>query len=31
MGVERALETAGAVEGDDVRIGDVEFNYEPDA
>jgi GTP-binding protein len=30
MGVERALSSAGAGEGDDVRIGDVEFSFEPD-
>lgn len=30
MGVERALAEAGAVEGDDVRIGEIEFTFEPD-
>ena len=30
MGVEKALADAGAQEGDDVRIGEVEFNFEPD-
>lgn len=30
MGVERLLEAAGAVEGDDVRIGDMEFEFEPE-
>ena len=30
MGVERLLETAGAVEGDEVRIGDAAFDFEPE-
>ncbi|HEX2050333.1 MAG TPA: GTPase ObgE [Actinomycetota bacterium] len=30
MGVERLLDAAGAREGDDVRIGDVEFDYRPE-
>ncbi len=30
MGVERALEDAGAVSGDEVRIGKVAFEFEPD-
>lgn len=30
MGVERMLAAAGAVRGDDVRIGDVEFEFEPE-
>ena len=29
MGVERALSEAGAVDGDEVLIGDMEFNFEP--
>jgi len=31
MGVERLLQTAGAVAGDEVRIGDAAFDFEPDA
>ena len=31
MGVERALEEAGARVGDDVRIGDVEFEFTPES
>jgi len=30
MGAERALEEAGAVRGDDVRIGEMEFTFEPE-
>ncbi|MDQ3958040.1 MAG: GTPase ObgE, partial [Actinomycetota bacterium] len=30
MGVERMLEHAGAVRGDEVRIGDAEFEFEPE-
>jgi GTP-binding protein len=30
MGVERALSDAGAREGDDVRIADAEFSFEPE-
>jgi GTPase len=30
MGVERLLTSTGAVEGDDVRIGDTEFEFEPE-
>lgn len=30
MGVERRLEEAGATKGDDVRIGDIEFTFEPE-
>ncbi|MDQ4094597.1 MAG: GTPase ObgE [Actinomycetota bacterium] len=30
MGVERALDRAGARAGDEVRIGDVSFDYEPE-
>ncbi|HEX2195569.1 MAG TPA: GTPase ObgE, partial [Actinomycetota bacterium] len=30
MGVERMLSAAGAVRGDEVRIGDVEFEFEPE-
>ena len=30
MGVERALDRAGAREGDEVRIGGVSFDYEPE-
>lgn len=30
MGVERALEQAGARAGDEVRIGEVTFNFEPE-
>jgi len=30
MGVERALEAAGAKRGDDVRIADIEFEFEPE-
>jgi GTP-binding protein len=30
MGVERLLEAAGAVEGDEVRIGDAAFDFEPE-
>jgi len=30
MGVERLLMSTGAVEGDDVRIGDTEFEFEPE-
>ena len=29
LGVDAALEAAGAVEGDDVRIGDIVFTYTP--
>ena len=29
LGVDRALERAGAREGDTVRIGDMEFEYQP--
>jgi Obg family GTPase CgtA-like protein len=31
MGVERALERAGARKGDEVRIGAVAFDFEPEA
>ena len=31
MGVERALARAGAAAGDEVRIGEVSFDFEPDA
>ncbi len=30
MGVERMLEEAGAVEGDEVRIGEVNFDFQPE-
>jgi GTP-binding protein len=30
MGVERALTTAGARAGDEVRIGDATFDFEPE-
>jgi GTP-binding protein len=30
MGVEKALDRAGAREGDEVRIGEVSFDYEPE-
>jgi Obg family GTPase CgtA-like protein len=30
MGVERELQLAGAKAGDEVRIGDVAFNFEPE-
>jgi len=30
MGVERALTTAGATTGDEVRIGAVAFDFEPE-
>ena len=30
MGVEKALAEAGAVEGDEVLIGEMEFNFEPE-
>jgi GTP-binding protein len=30
MGVEHELKLAGAAEGDEVRIGDVAFNFEPE-
>jgi GTP-binding protein len=30
MGVERLLESAGAVEGDEVRIGEAAFDFEPE-
>jgi GTPase len=30
MGVEKALAQAGAVEGDEVLIGEMEFNFEPE-
>jgi GTP-binding protein len=30
MGVERMLHAAGAVRGDDVRIGEIEFEFEPE-
>ena len=30
MGVERALAAAGAVEGDEVRIGETSFDFEPE-
>ena len=29
LGVDQALAAAGAVAGDDVRIGDIVFTYEP--
>jgi GTPase len=31
LGVDEALAAAGAVAGDDVRIGDIVFTYEPDS
>ena len=31
MGVERMLAAAGAVRGDEVRIGDTAFDFEPEA
>ena len=30
MGVERLLDEAGAIAGDEVRIGDIQFEYEPE-
>ena len=30
MGVERALADAGAKRGDEVRIGDIAFEFEPE-
>ena len=30
-GIDGALRSAGAVAGDDVRIGDLVFTYDPDA
>jgi Obg family GTPase CgtA-like protein len=30
MGVERLLDEAGATAGDEVRIGDIQFEYEPE-
>jgi Obg family GTPase CgtA-like protein len=30
MGVERLLKESGAAPGDEVRIGDIAFDFEPD-
>ncbi len=30
LGVEKELQLAGAVAGDEVRIGDVSFDFDPD-